>query len=218
MLAPFAATTRYDESTLCELRIFALHQAMEEVAATVSAPPAEHPHDAGPPPVQFRLKTLLAVTAALSLVFAAMGRLSAVWAASLAWFLLLVAGHMAAGAMQTHATMHTSSRLRRKAVGAPPVPKLDMRQACAPTTQLGSQTRLGWGMAITVGVGALLGCIVGTTLIFSHNRGELGVPAFGLAAISSTGIGAFLSFLAGTCAKSASKAFREATKTADPRR
>lgn len=189
---------------------------MEEVAATVSPPPSEHPHDAGPPPVQFRLKTLLALTAALSLVFAAMGRLSAVWAASLAWFLLLVAGHMAAGAMQTRATNHTSSRLRRKALGALPAAELNVRQACAPTTQLGSQTRLGWGMAIIVGVGATFACVIGTALIFAHNRGELGVPAFLLAAVSSTGIGAFLSFLAATCLNAVSKSFREASKTADP--
>lgn len=190
---------------------------MEEAATTVE-PPRPESHDVGPPPIQFRLKTMLAVTAAVSLAFAAMGRLSAVWAAAIAWFLLLIAAHMAASAMQTRATDHASSRLRRKPGPAREAERFDLQQACAPTTRLGSQARLGLGMAVTVGIGAAIGCVVGTTLIFFHNHGELGLPAFLLAAVSSTGIGAFLSFLAGTCANVISKAFREATTSADPRR
>lgn len=175
-------------------------------------------HDAGPPPIQFSLKALLAVTAAMSLAFAAIGRVSAVWAAAIIWFLLLVTAHVAASAMQTRATHHASSRLHRKS-GAPHVAEpFDLRRASAPTTRLGSQTRLGLGMAVTIGVGAAIGCVVGTTLIYIHNHGELGPSAFLLAAVSSTGIGAFLSFLAGTCANVVSKAFREATTSADPRR
>jgi hypothetical protein len=200
------------------LYVFALHETMEEVATIDDPPQSDEQYDAGPPPVQYRLKTLLALTAVMSLTFATMGRLSVVWAVALAWFLLLFAAHVAASAVQTRATEHTSSRLRRQAIGAPAAPPLDMRTACAPTTRLGSQTRLGLGMAMIVGVGAMIGCGVGTSLIFFHNRGELGPPAFLLAAISSTGIGAFLSFLAGTCAKATSKAFREATTSADPRR
>src|SRR5262245_56956956 len=92
---------------------FALHRTMEEAATTVDQQPPE-PHDAGPPPVQFGLKTMLAVTAAVSLACAAMGRLSAVWAVAVAWFLLLIATHVAANAMQTRAVDHASSRLLRK--------------------------------------------------------------------------------------------------------
>lgn len=173
--------------------------------------------DPGPAPVQFRLKTLLSLTAAVSVAFAAMGRLSVVWAVALAWFLMLVAGHVAANAMQTRAVNHATQRRRRDANDASPA-TIDMQQACAPTTRLGSQARLGTGLTLIVGLGAMVGCVLGTALIFVHTRGELGLSAFFLAAISSAGIGAFLSFLAGSCAKVTSKAFREATKTADPQR
>lgn len=184
--------------------------------------------DPGPAPVQFRLKTLLSLTAAVSVAFAAMGRLSVVWAVALAWFLLLVAGHVAANAMQTRAVDHATPRRRRDAT-TPRCERsrdaneagsatIDMQQACAPTTRLGSQARLGTGLTLIVGLGAIVGCVLGTALIFVHTRGELGRSAFFLAAISSAGIGAFLSFLAGSCAKVTSKAFREATTTADPQR
>ncbi len=173
--------------------------------------------DPGPAPVQFSLKTLLSLTAAVSVAFAAMGRLSVVWAVALAWFLLLVAGHVAANAMQTRAVDHATPRRRRDATDAGSA-TIDMQQACAPTTRLGSQARLGTGLTLVVGLGAIVGCVLGTSLIFVHTRGELGLSAFVLAAISSAGIGAFLSFLAGSCAKVTSKAFREATTSADPQR
>ena len=173
--------------------------------------------DPGPAPVQFRLKTLLSLTAAVSVAFAAMGRLSVVWAVALAWFLLLVAGHVAANAMQTRAVDHATPRRRRDANDADSA-TIDMQQVFAPTTRLGSRARLGTGTALVVVIGTIAGCCVGTTLVVLHTGGELGPAAFFLAAISSAGIGAFLSFLAGSCAKVTSKAFREATTTADPQR
>src|SRR5688572_25880152 len=117
-----------------------------EAVAINGAPPtgtvAER-RDPGPPPIQFRLKTLLAATAALSVVFAIAGRISSVWLAALVWFLLLAAAHVAASAMGTRASAHAPSRYRIGADRPTNIASGDPRDACAPTTRLGGSGSLG---------------------------------------------------------------------------
>lgn len=174
--------------------------------------------DPGPPPVQFRLKTLLAATAVSCVVFALAGRLSGVGLAALIWFLALAAAHMAATVVGTRMSAHAPTRGVIGTDRPAPIEPYDPRRDCAPTTRLGGNARLGLTPWIGTLVGAVVGCGLGTTLVYLHTGGRLGWPGLALAAGSSAGIGAFLSFLAGSCAKVASRAWREATHTAEPRR
>jgi len=186
-----------------------------EIAGDGAAPER---HDPGPPPVQFRLKTLLAAMVAFCVVFALAGRLSGVGAAALIWFLTLVAAHMAATAVGTRISSHAPTRLRGETSGPLPMEPFDPQRDCAPTTRLGGNARLGLTPWIGTLVGAVVGCGVGTTLVSLHTGGRLSWPGLVLAAGSSLGIGAFLSFLAGSCAKVSSRAWREAARIGEPRR
>lgn len=180
-------------------------------------PEAEKTADIGPPPLQFKLKSLLVVLSLTAVVFALVGRLSFVWGAALVWLLLLIAAHMAANAMGTHATAMAPSRSRRAADQPAGTDDVDIRNVVAPTTQLGHRARLGVPLFVVIGCGSLVGSIVGTTLIVLHNDGRVGWSGIVLAAISSAGIGAFLTFLAGSCAKVTTRALREATHQAKQR-
>src|SRR5690349_7963308 len=66
--------------------------------------------DLGPPPVQFKLKSLLVALTLIALVFAVVGRVSFVWGAALVWMALLIAAHVAANAMGTRATAMAPTR------------------------------------------------------------------------------------------------------------
>lgn len=173
--------------------------------------------DPGPQPLQFRLRTLLATMAAVSVVLALAVRLDFVWATALVWFAVLVAAHVAANAMGTHSAAHAPSRLRDEGRHASTRNFVDPKAACAPTTQLGANRNLGWAPAVIVVVGAVVAGAVGTALVVMHNDGRLGWPAIVLAAISSMGIGAFLSFLTASCAKVTASAWREARRNGEPR-
>jgi hypothetical protein len=178
-------------------------------AAASAAPPDER-HDPGPPPIQFRLKSLLLATAAMSVVFAAAGRLTGVWVVVLAWSLLLVAAHVVATVLGTQNAARAPSRRggepNRTESGAP----VDTRSACAPTTRLSDNERLGWRLWCVTAGGAVVGCGVGTMLVALRDGDRLDWPALLLAAASSSGVGAFLTFLAAGCAKVAGRAWRQA--------
>ncbi|MGC3968527.1 MAG: hypothetical protein QM775_14450 [Pirellulales bacterium] len=182
--------------------------------------------DVGPAPLQFRLKTLLFVTAVAALLFAAMLRLSALWSAALLWTVLLVAGHVVANALGTRATARSPTLARRRAVldfdvdaGEQHVLRSmehDPRSAVVPTTRLGGNAGHGLVLATVVLLGATIGSVVGTILIWRHNDGRLDWSSFLLAALSSAVIGAFLTFLSATCFHVATRAWREASHTARP--
>jgi hypothetical protein len=168
--------------------------------------------------MQFRLKTLLVATAVLCVVFALAGRLSGVGLAAMIWLLSLVAAHMAATVVGTRGSAHAPTRSNVGTDRPAPIEPFDRLRDCAPTTRLGGNARLGATPWIGTVVGAVIGCGVGTTLVYLHTGGRLGWSGLMLAAGSSSGIGAFLSFLAGSCAKVWSRAIREASRTAEPRR
>lgn len=188
----------------------------------------EAAYDDGPAPLQFRLKTLLVVTAVAAAIFAAMQRLSAVWSAALLWAALLVAAHVVANALGTHAAARSPTLARRRAMLADDPDageehvlrsmEQDPRSALVPTTRLGGSAGHGMVLATIVVLGATIGSIVGTILIWHHNDGRLDGPRFMLAAFSSAVIGAFLTFLSATCFHVATRAWREASRTARPTR
>src|SRR5262245_33408178 len=88
--------------------------------------------DPGPPPVQFRLKTLLIATSLVSVVFALAGRINVVCLAALIWFLLLAAAHVIATFMGTRASAHAPSRYRVGSDRPTTSTTHDPRQECAP--------------------------------------------------------------------------------------
>jgi hypothetical protein len=185
-----------------------------QVGAPLS-PDELHDTNAGPPPLQFRLKTLFVVLSLLSVLFAVLTRVSLVWRVAVVWFALLVAAHVVANAMGTHAAASAPMRLPRTRDDEMPGADGDLRAAFAPTTQLGSRAQFGIRFGAIVLIGAAIGCAVGTALVTLHNAGRLGWPALALAACSSAGIGAFLTFLAAGCAKVAARAMRQAASHAD---
>ncbi|MCE9605599.1 MAG: hypothetical protein K8U03_11960 [Planctomycetia bacterium] len=169
--------------------------------------------DPGPPPIQFRLKTLLATMMLAAILFAVLSRVGGVWAAIVIWVSLLVAGHVLGNALGSRATAYVSGRRRRDE--APPIPAgqpVDARGAAAPTTTLGTNGALGMRLAMIVAGGGVCGSIIGTSLVWIHNDRTLAWPALGLAAFSSAIIGAFLCFLAASCLQVTAKAWRAAER------
>lgn len=193
-------------------------------------PPAEHAHDAGPAPLQFRLKTLLILMALAAGLFAALQRVSAPLGAVLIWSVLLIAAHVAANALGTHSAARAPTFARRRVANTAietddadgesrleqQVLELDPQTAIVPTTRLGGNAAHGSAIQHVIACGAAAGSIVGTTLIWRHNRDGLDWSSFVLAACSSAVIGAFLTFLSATCFHVASRAWREAARHASP--
>lgn len=175
--------------------------------------PAADDHEPGPPPIQFRLKTLLAFTAIAAALFALLSRVSHVWAAVLIWVSILVAGHVVGNAVGTHGRERARTRRRsdddRNLHAAAPI---DPRAAAAPTTTLGRNEGLGLRLFILVGCGAVVGSLLGTTLVWFHTGGELSGSALLLAACSSAVVGAFLTFLALSFLQVWTKAWRAASR------
>jgi len=168
-------------------------------------------HDTGPPPIQFRLKALLAVTTLAALLFAVLTRVSGVWAAAVIWFSLLVAGHVLANVMGTRATARMPTRNRETTeLTAQTSEPIDPRRAAAPTTPLGLTAGLGLRIFILVGCGGLVGSLIGTLVLWIHNNRSLDLPALALAAVSSAVVGGFLTFLATTFFQIVSRAIRHA--------
>jgi len=174
--------------------------------------------DYGPPPLQFRLKSLLVLTTLLCGVFAVAAKVNGVLLAAMVWILLLAAAHMAASALGTRAVNHAPSRRFATDDLQPTAEPYDPRSACAPTTRLGNNHQLGLSLWVATVAGSAVGCVVGTTLVVLHHGGRPAWPALLLAAVSSAGIGAFLSFLLGSCANVTSRAWREASRPLKSRR
>lgn len=172
-------------------------------------------HEAGPPPIQFRLKALLIATTLVALLLAVLTRVGGVWAAALIWVSLLVAGHVLGNVMGTRATARMPARSRETTetteFTAQTVEPIDPRHVAAPTTPLGLTAGLGLRIFILVGCGGLVGSLVGTLILWLHNDRKLDLPALALAAFSSAVVGAFLTFLTTTFFQIVSRAFRHAT-------
>lgn len=201
---------------------------MSPRVSTTQPPPAEHAHDAGPAPLQFRLKTLLILTALAAGLFAALQRVSAPLGAVLIWSVLLVAVHVAANALGTHSAAQAPTFARRRVANTgleaddadgesrfeQQSLESDPQAAIVPTTRLGGNAAHGTAIQHVIVFGAAVGSIVGTTLIWRHNRDGLDWSSFLLAACSSAVIGAFLTFLSATCFHVASRAWQEAARHA----
>ena len=166
----------------------------------------------GPPPIQFRLTSMLAFITVIAVLFAAVLRLGAVWGTALAWGALLVAAHVAATAWGTRAGTQTSRPRTDHAAAAPG--DAAARNAVEPTTRLGNNHRLGFSMFLIVGIGAVTGAVVGTTLVWTHRAGGLGPSAAVIACSASAVIGGFLCFLAGSCIQVFARAWHEAVRHA----
>ena len=190
----------------------------------MQTPPAEHAHDAGPAPLQFRLKTLLILMALAAGLFAALQRVSAPLGAVLIWSVLLIAAHVMANALGTRSTAHAPTFARRRTAIAEnhddehhleqQALESDPQAAVVPTTRLGGNAAHGSAIQHVIVFGAAVGSAVGTTLIWRHNRDGLDWSSFLLAACSSAVIGAFLTFLSSTCFHVTTRAWREAARHA----
>jgi len=169
----------------------------------------------GPPPIQFSLKSLLVLTTLACAAFAVVSRLSLLGAVALVWLMLLMAAHVSGNAWGSRATARSTRRHLPHAGGTAAAGTGDVvPPPCAPQTHLGMQATLGHGMAVMVGVGAVIAAGVGLLLIWRHNQGGLGPTGVLMGALSSAGIGAFLSFLGCSCLKISVKALRQAAGNA----
>lgn len=189
----------------------------DDRAPTTANDPRAMPddHDPGPPPIQFRLKTLLALTMIAAVLFALLSRVNSVWAAVLIWVSLLVAGHVVGNAVGTHGRERARTRRRSDdGLNLHSAAPADPRAAAAPTTTLGGNAGLGLRLFLLVGGGGIVGSLVGTTLVWLHNDRQLNGAALLLAACSSAVVGAFLTFLAASCLQVWSKAWRAASRHA----
>jgi hypothetical protein len=180
-------------------------------SAEIPALPSVEPEDDDLPPIQFGLKSLLVWTTLACAAFAVVSRLSMLGAVALVWLFLLMAAHVSGNAWGSRATAR-STRRHLAGTGDRAVAGTVRRlpPPCAPQTHLGLQAKLGHGMAVMVAIGAVIGAGLGLSLIWRHNQGGLGPTGVLMGAFSSAGIGAFLSFLAFSCLKVASKALRQA--------
>lgn len=180
-----------------------------QVATAAHVAPRSDDADEGPPPIQFRLTSFLAAMTVVGALFALISRVNAVWGAALVWLALLAGAHVAATVWGSTATARSS---RRKAAESAHRTPVDAQSAVVPTTRLGDNHRLGVSLVVIVGIGAVVGAVVGTALVWTHRAGGLGPSATIIAGIASAVIGGFLCFLAGSCVQVSARAWHEATR------
>jgi hypothetical protein len=160
-------------------------------------------------PPQFRLRTLMLVTAICCGLFALFSIVSLLLSAFIVLFLLLVAAHVIGNALGT--------RLRDGA----PAPSIDSRDAGAAQhhaavdfstrpQRLRETTRLERRTLVWTGGGAAAGGLVGGIGLSIVNWANISVPAVVLAALSSAVLGGLATFLAACFLTTIRTAWREA--------
>jgi hypothetical protein len=177
-------------------------------------------------PLQFSIRTLLLATAAVAILVVVCQRVGPVWGASIIWFLVLVAAHVAANAHGTRQTGRASLDLDRldldRAGGAEAIDdassqarearrRHDAIAHAAPITRLGiCHGPAGRVLLCVITVGAALGAIIGTLgLVFLTTAETSGIL---LGVVSTAVLGGFLGFACGSFVLVMSRAFHEAVQ------
>jgi len=182
-------------------------------------------HDASEParrPFQFSLRAMLMAVAACAVLFAIMHQVGPLWSVAIAWFLMLAAAHVAGNAYATRARRAPGDLSRDNFSSeneADPRPKCTAtgtERDFAPATRLRQSTRLGWLMFTLTGLGAIVGCIGGVTLLSLVTWDHIGASGVIVGGISCAVLGALLGFLTSTFLGVFLRAWHEAAY--EPRR
>jgi hypothetical protein len=160
-------------------------------------------------PPQFRLRTLMIVTAACCGLFALCSVVSALLSAFIVLFLLLIAAHVIGNALGT--------RLRDGApTGAasgadlPPTPDRHLEDRASRPQRLRETTRVERRTIVLTSVGALAGGVLGGVGLSAVNWAHISVAAGILATVSSAVLGGLATFLAACFVTTIRCAWREA--------
>lgn len=188
--------------------------------------PANDHSDASP--LQFSLRTLLLATAAVAVLVVVCQRVGPMWGASIIWFLVLVAAHVAANARGTRQTrrgqldlngsgdpsisdaaIHQDELSREHSAGVRH--NADASRHAAPVTRLGiCYGPAGRVLLCVITIGSALGAIVGTVgLVFLTNADTSGIL---LGVVSAAVLGGILGFACGSFVLVMSRAVHEAVQ------
>lgn len=164
---------------------------------------------AGRLPWQFRLRTMLALVAGLSGLFAVMHVIGAVWSAMLVWFLILALAHVTANFWGTRIAPCES---RSPVSDLPPDSAGPANQTVTATgaVRLSESRRPGWPMLIITAVGALAGGTLGCTALVLICLDRAGYAGVILGTASAAVVGGFLGYLTSSFAVIALRAWKEA--------
>lgn len=159
------------------------------------------------PPLQFRLRTLLAAMAIVGVMLAVAVRLEATWSLVLFWSLVLVAAHVVGNAFGTKQRRRTHSADDAASEQTPPAAIV-----FAPATPLRASTSLARSMLIATSAGAVLGAVLGMSWLLWAYFAELGTLGVAVGACSGALLGGLAGFLASSFIGIAGRAFRHAAR------
>ncbi len=169
-----------------------------------------------PRPFQYRLRTMFAAVAILSMLFAVMDAVGMVWSVVLVWFLLLAVAHVTANAW--------GSRTRERAVAVrtddtqriPPSLESPRLVPWGDAARLRQTTRLGWPMIALTVAGALAGGALASTALMLLSHPRVGYAGVVVGTLSAATVSGFLAFLTSSFVEVAGRAWQEAAHGAVP--
>jgi hypothetical protein len=158
-------------------------------------------------PPQFRLRTLMIVTAACCGLFALFSVVSALLSAFIVLFLLLIAAHVIGNALGTR-LRDGAPTAPIGAFDAPTARQLEGQIACP--QRLRETTRIERRTFVLTSCGALTGGLLGGIVLSVVNWAHISVAAGILATVSSAVLGGLATFLAACFITTIRSAWREA--------
>jgi hypothetical protein len=173
-------------------------------------------------PLQFSIRSLLLAMTAVAVLVVVWQRVGAVWGASIVWFLVLVAAHVAANAHGSRQTRRARSELQPDEGAAPidgPAKRentgrglvADASMHSAPITRLGvCHGPAGRVLLCVITASSAVGAVVGTVgFVFLTTAETSGIL---LGVVSASILGGFLGFACGSFVLVMSRAFHEAVQ------
>ncbi|HEX5445169.1 MAG TPA: hypothetical protein VFW87_15125 [Pirellulales bacterium] len=174
-----------------------------------------------PRPFQYRLRTMFAAVAILSMLFAVMDAVGMVWSVVLVWFLLLAVAHVTANAWGSKTSERAVAARTDDTQQTPPslesprvVPWGDVPWGDA--ARLRQTTRLGWPMIVLTVAGALAGGALASTALMLLSHPRVGYAGVVVGTLSAATVSGFLAFLTSSFVEVAGRAWQEAAHGAVP--
>ena len=143
-------------------------------------------------PPQFRLSTMLTVTALVCFALALAKIIHPMLSGVMALGLFLVFAHIAGNVLGTQ--LKHSSRHAQPLEGRHQPSPACTEKRVAPATRLRYRAQLGWGTVIASSFGALVGGIGGGWLLWWSLNGDASIPSMALGVISCGVLGGFWGF------------------------
>lgn len=164
-------------------------------------------------PLQFGTRTVLVGTALCAVLFLILRHVSVLWGATLVWFLVMAAAHVAANVGGSHG--YGGPRRASDLDDTPPAP-LARRIRYAPATRLRDSKGFSRALLVVTVCCAATGMMLGTAaLLLATPAGAGGIVLGGL---SAGVLGGLLGFIACSFTMVATGAFQEAARSATPPR